>query len=82
VNQTLEDATVLAHKRKIEVVPTQGALMENAPVVSEVRANRRSKVYRTFGCRGYDLINPDNQVVFTSEQKAIAAGYRKAEVCP
>ena len=69
-------------RRKIEVAPIHVALVERVPVVSEVRANRRSKVYRTLGCQGYDLINPDNEVIFVSEQKALAAGYRKAEVCP
>ena len=68
-------------KRKVAPTPVQVASVRTTTVTEEVRANRRSKVYRTIGCRGYDLINPDNQVVFASEQKAIAAGYRKAEVC-
>ena len=69
-------------KQKAPLLPMQIAAVRVAPAGGEVRANRRSKVYRTIGCHGYDLINPDNQVVFVSEQKAIAAGYRKAEVCP
>ena len=68
-------------KRKTRSTPVQVAMVERIPSGSEVRANRRSKVYRTRGCQGYDLINPDNQVIFVSEQKAIVAGYRKAEAC-
>jgi phosphatidylserine/phosphatidylglycerophosphate/cardiolipin synthase-like enzyme len=69
-------------KRRSEPAPIHLALVERKPNEGEVRANRRSKVYRTIGCHGYDLINPDNRVVFVSERKAIAAGYRKAEACP
>ena len=70
-----------AIKRKPAAKPVQVASARATSVAQAVRANRRSKVYRTVGCPGYDLINPDNQVVFASEQKAIAAGYRKAEAC-
>ena len=68
-------------KRKTAPTPVQVAAVQTASVAEEVRANRRSKVYRTIGCHGYDLINPDNQVIFPSERAAIGAGYRKAEVC-
>jgi len=68
-------------KRKSVPTVVQVASAQISSVTEEVRANRRSKVYRTPGCHGYDLINPDNQVIFASEQKAITAGYRKAEVC-
>jgi phosphatidylserine/phosphatidylglycerophosphate/cardiolipin synthase-like enzyme len=81
VNKTQEAALSAVHKRRKEPKPVQVAMAGRGPIGSEVRANRRSKVYRTFGCRGYDLINPENQIVFASERKAIAAGYRKAEVC-
>lgn len=81
VNKAPEGASSLRSKRKKEAAPVQVAMVGRGQIVSEVRANRRSKQYRTFGCRGYDLINPENQVVFTSEQKATAAGYRKAEAC-
>ena len=69
-------------KRRPDPAPIHVALVERKPDEGEVRANRRTKVYRTIGCRGYDLINPDTQVIFISERKAIAAGYRKAEACP
>lgn len=80
-NTTKEATVPSSRKRRQEPMPTQVAMARRVPDVSEVRANRLSKKYRTVRCRGYDLINPDNQVVFASEQKAIAAGYRKAEVC-
>lgn len=77
-----EDVAVAARSKRTSA-PTEVhiASAQISPVTEEVRANRRSKVYRTPGCHGYDLINPDNQVRFSSEQKAIAAGYRKSEVC-
>lgn len=68
-------------KRRPEPAPIHVALVERKPEEGEVRANRRSKVYRTIGCSGYNLINPDYEVIFVSERKAIAAGYRKAEAC-
>lgn len=79
----MEDAVATSiAKRKAHPTPVQVASARITSEAEEVRANRRSKVYRTVGCHGYDLINPDTQVIFASEQKAIAAGYRKAEVCP
>lgn len=81
VNKAVNAATISIDKRRRVPAPVQIAMAERVSVASAVRANRLSKKYRTVGCRGYDLINPNNQVVFASERKAIAAGYRKAEVC-
>lgn len=78
---SLEEVAKSMKKQRVRSTPVQIAAVQTTTIAEEVRANRRSKVYRTLGCHGYDLINPDNQVVFASEQKAIAAGYRKAEVC-
>ncbi len=79
-----KEAVAVASRSKRKSAPTEVhiASAQVSPVTQEIRANRRSKVYRTPGCQGYDLINPDTQVIFSSEQKAMAAGYRKAEVCP
>jgi len=44
--------------------------------------NRKSQVYHlSMGCPGYGQVSEKNQVSFTSESEAQAAGYRKAGNC-
>jgi deoxyribonuclease-1 len=44
--------------------------------------NRNSQVYHlSIGCPGYAQVSAKNQVSFTSESEAQAAGYRKAGNC-
>jgi phosphatidylserine/phosphatidylglycerophosphate/cardiolipin synthase-like enzyme len=48
----------------------------------EVHGNRRSKVYRVPGCKGYAGMNPASVVAFASEAEVQQAGYHKAKDCP
>jgi len=44
--------------------------------------NRKSQVYHlSVGCPGYGQVSAKNQISFTSEAEAQAAGYRKAGNC-
>lgn len=46
----------------------------------EIRGNKRSKIYHCPGQNAYeDMADSNNLVVFSSEQEAIEAGYRKAK---
>jgi micrococcal nuclease len=47
-----------------------------------VKGNRRSRIYHLPECPNYNDISPATVVPFSSEQKAVAAGYRKAKNCP
>lgn len=47
----------------------------------EIRGNRRSNVYHMPHCPSYEAVSPRNRVSFESEQKAAAAGYRRAGNC-
>jgi deoxyribonuclease-1 len=47
-----------------------------------VIGNRKSQVYHlSAGCPGYGQVAEKNQISFTSEAEAVAAGYRKAGNC-
>ena len=47
-----------------------------------IRGNRNSKIYHLpKGCPSYSKIAPRNIVVFSSEEEAKAAGYRRAKNC-
>lgn len=49
---------------------------------SEIRGNRRSNVYHLpQGCPSYNQMSERNIVSFTSEEDAVAAGFRKAGNC-
>jgi len=54
--------------------------LANAP--GEVHRNRKSKVYRVLGCKGYADMRPASVVLFATEAEAQQAGYRKAKDCP
>jgi deoxyribonuclease-1 len=50
--------------------------------VGSIIGNRKSQVYHlALGCPGYGQVSEKNQVSFTSESEAQAAGYRKAGNC-
>jgi len=53
-----------------------------ASAAGEVHGNRRSKVSRVPGCKGYAGMNPASVVAFASEVDAQQAGYRQAKGCP
>jgi phosphatidylserine/phosphatidylglycerophosphate/cardiolipin synthase-like enzyme len=44
-----------------------------------IHGNRRSKVYRVPGCKGYATMQPASVVPFATEAAAQQAGYRKAQ---
>ncbi|MDN2481292.1 Ada metal-binding domain-containing protein [Vibrio agarivorans] len=47
-----------------------------------VRGNKNSKVYHLpEGCPSYNQISEKNIALFSSEQRAIEAGYRRAGNC-
>ena len=53
-----------------------------AAAVGAIIGNRNSKVYHLpRGCPSYSRVSPRNQVPFTTEAEAAAAGYRKAGNC-
>ncbi len=71
----------------VSPVPTRvhaSATMHNASAspAGAIRGNRNSNVYHLAqGCPSYNKVAPKNQVAFSSEAEAQAAGYRKAGNC-
>tara|TARA_R110000751_G_scaffold276691_2_gene377848 strand:+ start:444 stop:1394 length:951 start_codon:yes stop_codon:yes gene_type:complete len=68
------------------VVIAMPAVAKAAPVqavnTGAIIGNRNSKVYHLpQGCPSYSLVSPRNQVPFSTEAEASAAGYRKAGNC-
>ena len=56
--------------------------LANATGVGSIIGNRKSQVYHlSMGCPSYGQVSEKNQVSFTSESEAQAAGYRKAGNC-
>ena len=56
--------------------------LANATGVGSIIGNRKSQVYHlSMGCPSYSQVSEKNQVSFTSESEAQAAGYRKAGNC-
>ncbi|MNN57191.1 Nuclease NucM precursor [compost metagenome] len=56
--------------------------LASAAGVGTIIGNRNSLVYHlALGCPGYGQVSEKNQVSFTSESEAQAAGYRKAGNC-
>ncbi|MNR34388.1 hypothetical protein D3C85_1521570 [compost metagenome] len=56
--------------------------LASAAGVGTIIGNRKSQVYHlALGCPGYGQVSEKNQVSFTSESEAQAAGYRKAGNC-
>jgi phosphatidylserine/phosphatidylglycerophosphate/cardiolipin synthase-like enzyme len=53
-----------------------------ATTAGEVHGNRKSKVYRVPGCKGYASMTPASLVPFATEAAAQQAGYRRAKACP
>jgi phosphatidylserine/phosphatidylglycerophosphate/cardiolipin synthase-like enzyme len=47
-----------------------------------VHGNRKSKVYRVPGCKGYAGMPPASVVPFATEAEAQQAGYHRAKACP
>ena len=46
-----------------------------------IRGNRNSKIFHPRGCSTYSAMSPRNVVNFSSEEDAVAAGYRRAKNC-
>ena len=63
-------------------VSSPGPISRGEEGVTEVRGNRRSKVYHLPACPAYDSLSAKNIVPFTSEDEARRAGYCKAGNCP
>lgn len=56
--------------------------LAGATGVGTIIGNRKSQVYHlSMGCPGYEQVSAKNQISFSSESKAQAAGYRKAGNC-
>lgn len=56
--------------------------LASATGVGSIIGNRKNQVYHlSMGCPGYGQVSEKNQVSFTSESEAQAAGYRKAGNC-
>jgi deoxyribonuclease-1 len=56
--------------------------LAGAAIVGSIIGNRKSQVYHlSMGCPGFSQVSEKNQVSFTSESEAQAAGYRKAGNC-
>ena len=73
-------------RKEKHIAPTASAgaasASASAATAGEVHGNRRSKVYRVPGCKGYEGMQPTNLVPFATEAEAQQAGYRKAKDCP
>ncbi|MNC61070.1 Endonuclease I [compost metagenome] len=69
----------------IPVIPPRVAAqptLSNATGPVVIIGNRKSQVYHlSMGCPGYGQVSEKNQISFTSESEALAAGYRKAGNC-
>lgn len=65
--------------------PPKGAAqptLASANGVGTIIGNRKSQVYHlSVGCPGYGQVSAKNQISFSSESEAQAAGYRKAGNC-
>ena len=64
--------------------PAQAAAPTAPPAATSEEAipgNRRSKVYRVPGCKGYKTMPPASVVPFATEADAQQAGYRRAKDC-
>ena len=48
---------------------------------SQCYGSSQSDVYHAVGCRYIRYIDPGNLITFSSEQAAIAGGYRACKVC-
>jgi len=46
-----------------------------------IHGNLNSKIYHPKGCSSYNAMSPRNVVNFSSEEEAVAAGYRRAKNC-
>ncbi|MNF24109.1 Endonuclease-1 precursor [compost metagenome] len=56
--------------------------LASATGVGPIIGNRKSQVYHlAMGCPGYGQVSAKNQISFTSESEARAAGYHKAGNC-
>jgi deoxyribonuclease-1 len=69
----------------VPVNPPQASVqpsLASAAGVGSINGNRKSQVYHlSMGCPGYGQVSEKNQIAFTSESEAQAAGYRKAGNC-
>ena len=87
----------LLHEQSlIDLGPLPMQASDTLPVMSErkepptsaseqtfpILGNRKSHLYHRADCPNYSAIRPKNQVPFTSETKAQAAGYQLAGNCP
>ena len=52
-----------------------------SPSTGEVRGNSRSMIYHLSHCPSFEDLNARNRATFGSEEKAVAAGYRRAGNC-
>ena len=63
---------------RVATQPTLASATGLGPIIG----NRKSQVYHlSMGCPSYSQVSEKNQVSFTSESEAQAAGYRKAGNC-
>jgi phosphatidylserine/phosphatidylglycerophosphate/cardiolipin synthase-like enzyme len=82
---TQYEANIQAHAKHSQPYARQAKAVPAAPAAladaGEVHGNRRSKVYRVPGCKGYAEMQPASVVPFATEDAAQQAGYRKAKDC-
>jgi hypothetical protein len=60
---------------------TEEASLSSKSLPGPIVGNRRSKIYAWPGCRSYDIMAPQNRVVFSTRMAAAQAGYRAAYNC-
>jgi phosphatidylserine/phosphatidylglycerophosphate/cardiolipin synthase-like enzyme len=70
-----------AHPYAHRSTPASSPAASREPAAGDVHGNRKSKVYRVPGCKGYAGMRPASVVAFATEAKAQQAGYRKAKDC-
>jgi phosphatidylserine/phosphatidylglycerophosphate/cardiolipin synthase-like enzyme len=82
---TQYEANIQAHAKHSQPYTRQAKAAPAAPAAladaGEVHGNRRSRVYRVPGCKGYAEMQPASVVPFATEDAAQQAGYRKAKDC-
>jgi len=54
----------------------------SSTVTGQIVGNRRSRIYAWPGCGSYDMMAPQNRVLFSSREAAEQQGYRAAQNCP
>lgn len=74
---------VIAPQPPTPTEPVYQSAPANAPATYVmIVGNRKSRIYHVYGkCPSYGEVSRQNQVDFTSEQAAQAAGYRRARNC-